>query len=64
MNSPEIINAEQMAKFLNKAMRTIYNYTGRREWKDGIYIGRGMYNKTKLIEYITKAPYKFLNSVR
>ena len=45
---PEIATPQQVAEYLQISVRTVHNMTGRREWRDGIYMGRARYNMDKL----------------
>jgi hypothetical protein len=61
---PEIATPQQVAEYLQISVRTVHNMTGRREWRDGIYIGRARYNMDKLREYMTTPPYRYAIDVR
>ena len=55
---PEIATPQQVAEYLQISVRTVHNMTGRREWRDGIYIGRARYNMDKL-RSMTTPPYQY-----
>lgn len=54
---PILADYAEVAKYLGKPLKTLYNMVGRNAFKQGIYIGDGKFNMTRLRDAIEKGGY-------
>ena len=52
---PEIGTTEDMARILRLKRRTVYNMVCRKDFRKGIYLGRGRYNLSRLKQCIEES---------
>lgn len=45
---PEIVTYEEVATYLRLSIKAIYQMVHRKEFRKGIYLGRGRFNMSKL----------------
>lgn len=51
---PQLATYNEVASYLGKPVKTIYNMVTRKAFKPGIYIGDGRFNMTRLKDAIEK----------
>jgi transposase len=51
---PQIGNYEDIIKLTNKSYATVTRWVSRKKFKGGIYLGNGMFNLTRLNNYLNE----------